>query len=283
MIFKIVPREKWPGGWFCSEHDDKHHKKIDIEMRHQFIYVVPYEIGQKARIPKNTFDQDKAAAYLIELKRQLDNTIRKFVGKQGIHPPETTLPVQVSFTEKKGLFLDHTHINRLEDREKKKESRRNCTRVELTKTTSNEKPTRTIETREPTHYESFYSEPKSFEPPSRFVRKSEFHEMTDKKLERENADINPYVLWSFPTSTFFTDERFQSHNENMTKRKKMEKLGKFDYNDVISMRHYKSMVQDVEDGDDIIHALQDQQQRYMCNLGVQDCIHIGKHLDWSNK
>src|SRR3989338_9737670 len=137
FLRKIVPREKWPGGWFCSEHDDKHHKKVDIELKHQFIYVVPYQIGQKARIPKNTFNQDAAASYLIELKKQLDNTIRKFVGRhENGNGPHTKLPVQTNFNEKKGIFVDHTHINRLEDPEKLKQSRKNCTRVEYAKTIS---------------------------------------------------------------------------------------------------------------------------------------------------
>ncbi|KAF0985203.1 hypothetical protein FDP41_000242 [Naegleria fowleri] len=268
---------------FLSNMQEKFRHALDSAFRnyrklHQWIAEFQCKLKsmtkcQRTRIRKNSFDQDQAAECLIQLKHQIDDDIRKFVARFGGHTivEYTPLPIKVTFKETK--FVDNTHLNRLEDPSSKKEHKKSCVRVEAEKTCSSEKRVKIKQTSLPSTSQT--TNKSNSDHPSEFVRRSEFHEMPDKQLEKDLHDTTPYVLFSIPSSSIDTDERFRSHNANMTRRKKLEKLDKFDFGDVISMRHYKNLVHDVHDGDDILNELKYQQEkRFQHNMQVRDHLNI---------
>ncbi|KAL9652704.1 hypothetical protein ABK040_015754 [Willaertia magna] len=71
-LFELPNRDGWPPGWFCKEHEDKHHCKIDIEIRHAYKYLTPYEIGQQCRIPKK---RKLTREYVLKLLQQLQQQL----------------------------------------------------------------------------------------------------------------------------------------------------------------------------------------------------------------
>jgi len=270
-----VPKDQWPPGWYCAQHEDRLHRALDVDLRKHFIYIVPYEIGQKARIPKNTFDHVQATKYLVDLKKEIDNNLVEYVGKYGARPSDAIQPIKINYKEKKEPFMDHTHLNQVDADEQVREYRKGCVRVPMDKTKSTDKPTRLVTV--PTISPRFLCEkPAKKEVPTEFTRKTEFHEMADPNLEIELENTKPYIMWSFPSSSYCTDQRFRHHNRNMIQRKQFEKLGKFDMDGIVSMNHYKCMVRDAADGDDITAELEYQKEKRFCmnNGGVRNHLNV---------
>ncbi|KAG2381825.1 hypothetical protein C9374_006209 [Naegleria lovaniensis] len=237
-----------------KKHDDKHHSRVDFK-QHECCNVVPYSIGQRTRIRKECFDQIKASEYLIQLKNQIDEDIRRFVARFGgnntigEHPP---LPLKMNFKECK--LEDDSHLNRIDNSYDRKEHRKSCVRVQPERTSISDKRVHIKQQALESKRSSNFTTEHNHECPPAHVRRCEFHEMPDRQLEKDLHDTMPYVLFSIPASSVNTDDRFRSHNANMTKRKRLEKLGKFDFSDVISMQQYKNLVQDVQDGDDVLNG-----------------------------